>query len=149
MSQIFKVNKRASFDYAILETFTAGIALLGWEVKSVKKGNVSLKEGFVRIRNGEAILLNVHISSYQKPMAEEETTRTRKLLLQKREIDYLQKKLQAGLTIVPLKIFAKKGLIKLEIGLAQGRKKYDKREVLKKKAIEHDIAVALKERNRE
>jgi SsrA-binding protein len=130
MSKVFKVNKRASFDYQILETFKAGLALEGWEVKSIKQGNVSLKEGFVRIRNGEAFLLNVHISPYQKPLAEDKTRRTRKLLLQKRELAYLHRKLQAGMTIIPLKMIGERGLVKL-----------------KKKAIKRDIEVAMKERS--
>lgn len=149
MVKILKINKRAGFDYDILEILIAGILLTGWEVKSIKQGNVSLKEGFVRIRNGEAILLNIHVSPYQKPLGEETTKRTRKLLLHKKEIEYLEKKLRMGLTVIPMKLYEERGLIKLEIGVGRGRKKYDKREILKKKAITHDIAVALKERSRE
>lgn len=144
---VLKINKRANFDYTILETFVAGVALKGWEVKSIKQGNVSLKESFVRVRNREAFLINTHVSPYQNEASTEDVTRrTRKLLLQKRELDHLEKKIQSGLTVVPIKFFTQRGLIKLEIGLAQGRKKYDKREMLKRKAIKRDIEVAVKER---
>lgn len=147
--KILKINKRASYDYFILETFCAGISLNGGEVKSMKAGNMSLQEGFVRIRKGEAFLINVYVAPYQKTTDDPEAARrTRKLLLSKKEISYLDKKMLSGFTIVPLKAFTERGLIKIEIGLAQGKKKYDKREILKKKAIKREIEIEMKEKQR-
>ncbi len=148
MENVLAVNKRAYFDYEVLDTLHTGVSLLGWEVKSLKQKNVSLKEGFVRARNGEVFLLNVYVAPYQHAELKEDLTkRNRKLLLNKREIRLLDAKQQLGLTIVPLKFFVRKGLIKLEIGIARGKKKYDKREILRKKAIQRDVEIALRDKS--
>lgn len=136
-------NKRAAFDYEILESYEAGIVLKGHEVKSVKNGHIDLQGSFVVIRNREAWLLNAHISPYQPLNIREsyDPERSRKLLLRRGEIRQLiGKASQKGLTLVPLKVYAKKSLIKIEIGLARHRKKQDKREVLKKRAMQREIS---------
>ncbi|MDP3795244.1 MAG: SsrA-binding protein SmpB [bacterium] len=135
-------NKRALFDYEILERYEAGMVLSGQEVKSVKTGHVNLRGAFVVIKDGEAWLLNAHIPPYQVLNAPEAYTPTasRKLLLKRREIEYLRGKIsQKGLTIVPLKVYTSHGVIKIEIGLARHRKKADKRELLKKRDAEREI----------
>lgn len=140
-------NKRARFDYDILETYEAGIVLTGQEVKSVRKGSVSLKGAFVTIRENEAWLTNAHISKYEKAglLPGYDPTRTRKLLLQRREIkSLLGKRKQAGLTLLPLSVYTKRNRLKLEIGLARGRKKYEKRDLMKKRDIERTMREAMK-----
>src|SRR3990167_5273880 len=135
----YATNPKAHFDYQILETFEAGLKLTGQEVKSIKNGKVSLKGAYVKILNGEAWLLGAIVSPYQANNVppDYDQQRNRKLLLKKSELAYLQSKSQEqGLTLVPLKIYSKKNLIKLEIGLARGKKKYDKREAIKKKEFE-------------
>lgn len=129
-------NKRARFDYDILETFEAGLQLLGHEVKSTKMGNVSLKSSYVVVGQKGAHLINAHIGRYSKagPLPGYEPTRSRSVLLKKRELAYLQGKThEQGLTLVPLSVYTKRTLIKLELGLGRGRKKYDKREAIKQR----------------
>jgi len=124
-------NRRATFDYEILETHEAGIILAGYEVKSIKTGHLSLNGSYVTIRNNEAYLINAYIPPYQpKNMpGDYDPTRSRKLLLHKSEISSLiGKTKQKGLTLVPLKAYTRKGRIKLEFALAHGKKKRDKRE---------------------
>ncbi len=136
------LNKRALFDYEILEKFDAGIALLGAEVKSLKQGRASLTGAYVVIKNREAYLLNATISPYQPQniSSNYDPLRTRKLLLKQKEINYLfAKNKERGLTLIPLKVYNINGLIKIEIGLAKGKKKFDKREVLKKREIKRNI----------
>jgi len=136
---IYATNPKAHFDYQIIETFEAGLSLAGQEVKSIKNGKVSLKGAYVKILNGEAWLLGAIVSPYQANNVppDYDQQRNRKLLLKKSELQYLQTKSQEqGLTLVPIKVYSKKNLIKLEIGLARGKKKYDKREAIKKKEFE-------------
>lgn len=139
---ILATNKRANFDYKILETFHAGLALLGSEVKSVRAGQIHLKDAFITIKNNELFLTNAHIAPYLQAnkFNPTEPTRPRKLLLKKSEIARLiGLKSKQGLTVIPLKIYTKHHLIKLEIGVGQGRKKVDKRELIKKRDIEREM----------
>jgi SsrA-binding protein len=143
----FAENKKAYFNYQILEEFEAGIMLTGPEVKSVRAGQISLKEAFATVRSGEIWLTNAHISAYKPARTENyDPTKSRKLLLNKKEIINLIGKVQeAGNTLLPLKVYDKKGKIKVLLGLGKGKKKYDKREALKKKDQEREIKRALKE----
>ena len=142
------VNRRARYDYSLLEKFEVGIALTGPEVKSVKASNLSLNEGFVKMIGGEAWLLNAYINPY--PYADNrdyDPKRNRKLLLHKNELLKLsQQTKEKNLTIVPVSCYTKGRKIKLEIALARGKKKYDKREVKKRKAIEREIEQTLKDK---
>jgi SsrA-binding protein len=151
---VLAVNKKASFDYEILEDYEAGMVLAGQEVKSIKAGHISLKESYVEILKGEKgepalFLVKAHVSPYKQagPLPDYNPTRPRQLLLKKREVAHLIGKKQAGgLTLVPLKIYTKNGLIKLEFALAQGRKRYDKREVIKKREVERQLRTLTKRR---
>ena len=147
------VNKRARYDYEILEKYEAGLILLGHEVKSVKSGHVSLKGGFVTIKSikgrqwPELYLTNAHISLYKRAgtVKDYEPTRPRQLLLKKSEIKHLiGKRQEKGLTLVPLKIYTKHSLIKLEFGIGRGKKKFDKREIIKKREIDRKIRTLTK-----
>lgn len=141
------VNKRACFDYQISDKYEAGLVLLGGEVKSVRAGHISLKESFVTIKESELFLTNAHISFYKQAglVKSYNPTRSRKLLLKKSEIKHLIGKLRmAGLTLVPLRVYTKKRLLKLEFGLGKGKKKFDKREDLKKKDAKRVIERMLK-----
>ena len=129
-------NKRAYYDYHILETHEAGIELRGFEVKSVRKGNVSLRGAFATIKGSELWLTNGHIGAYQSgnTPTDYDPTRPRRLLMHKKEIGHLIGKLkEKGLTLMPLKMYNKHGKIKVEVGVARGKKQYDKREVIKKR----------------
>lgn len=138
-------NRQARHDYEILETFEAGIDLLGPEVKSVREGQVSLNESFVHFRDGQAFLVNAHIHPYQNSAETIEPTRSRKLLLHKKELISLSTKVQTmGLTLVPLSIYNKGNLFKVEVALAKGKKSWDKREALKKKSINREIEQELR-----
>lgn len=131
-------NSKAGFDYEILETLEAGIVLKGYEVKSIKTGKVSIKGSYVKILNGEPFLVGATISPYQAANTPDDydPQSSRKLLLSKKQISVLVGTSQAhGLTLVPLKFYDKKGRIKLLIGIARGKKKYDKRETIKKKDV--------------
>ena len=141
-------NRKAFHEYHILETHEAGIQLMGSEVKSIREGNVSLKESYVLIRKGEAWLKGAHISSYSHTGIEgHEFIRDRKLLLHKKEISRIGSKLaEKGLTAVPTKMYFKGGLIKLEVGLAKGKKLHDKRDSKKKRDVERDIQRALSQK---
>lgn len=144
-------NKRAFFDYEILERWEAGLVLTGPEVKSAKAGQVNLKGSFVSVVAEKPILLNCHIASYKpakRIQKEYDPTHTRKLLLNKHEIKSLiGKAAQKGLTLLPLSMYTKKGLVKVEIGLGRGKRKYDKREELKKRATDREIRRALRGKN--
>ncbi len=146
----FKVvadNRQARFRYEILETYEAGIELQGTEVKSNRQGKLNLQYGYALIRNGEAWLLNVHISPYQSSSEyfNHDPRRTRKLLLHKREIRKLTGKVeQEGLTLVPLKMYMKRGLVKITIALGRGKKLHDKRETIKERQDQRDMARAMK-----
>ena len=139
---ILITNRRAKFDYQILETFEAGIALVGKEVKSLKRKQGKLEGSYAYISGMEIFLLNFYIPPYQpkNTMGTVEPDRSRKLLLKRKEINYLTGKLkEKKLTLVPLNIFLKGGKIKLELGLAKGKSKIDKRETIKKREAEIEI----------
>ena len=148
--KIICVNKKASFDYFLETTYEAGVVLEGSEIKSIKGGNVNLKDSHVQIRNEEAFIINMHVSQYSNgSVFNPEPTRTRKLLLNKQEIRKLDIKVkEKGYTIVPTKVYLKNGRAKIEIALAKGKKNYDKREVEKEKTINRNIRSMLKEINR-
>ncbi len=148
---ILAVNKRARYDYEILETLQAGLALLGHEVKSAKLGQVSLKGSYVTIRNNEAYLLNAHIAAYRfaSPLVSLDPVRTRKLLLKKSEIKKLiGKQKEKGLSLIPIKLYTKKNLIKLEYGVGKGMKKSDKSERSKKRKTNNNIRREMSVRRR-
>lgn len=154
MSDAHKViadNRQARFLYEILEVYEAGIELTGTEVKSVRAGKVNLKDGFVRIRGGEAFLLNVHISP-QTTVGQyfnHEPLRNRRLLLHDKEIRKLIGQTeQQGLTVVPLKMYLKRGWIKISIALARGKKLHDKRDSMRQKQDRRDMERAMKTRDR-
>ena len=135
--KIISLNRRASFEYFLLDKYTAGIALVGSEVKSLRMGGVSMEDAFVVVRGTNVILKNMYIKPYEKTSAfAVDERRDRKLLLNKREILKLDRELKdVGLTIVPTKLFFEKNLVKVEIALAKGKKLYDKRESIKQKEL--------------
>ena len=140
-------NKKAYFNYEIIEKYEAGISLFGHEVKSIKTGKISLRGAYIIIRGGEAFLVEADISPYQPNNISKNYNprRPRKLLLNKKEISsILGYEKERGLTIIPLSLYTKKGLVKVEIGVARGKKKYDKRETIKKRDTERDIRRTLK-----
>ncbi len=144
-------NRKARHDFFISDRFEAGIALLGCEVKSIREGRVNLKDSFVRVVRNEAFLFNCHITPYSKIQGHTgiEATRTRKLLLNRSEIEkILGKTSQKGYTVVPLQMYFKKGRVKVEIGLAQGKKEYDKREAIKRRIHDRESAAAIKHHQR-
>ncbi|MDI6603034.1 MAG: SsrA-binding protein SmpB [Patescibacteria group bacterium] len=145
--KILTENKKAYFNYQILEKFEAGISLIGQEVKSIKTKGVNLAGSYVIIKNEEIYWIGARISPYQPKNvpAEYNPERSRKLLLKKSEIKYLiGKSKQKGLTLIPLRIYTKDGKIKLEFGIAKGKKKFDKRELIRKREVEREIKRVLK-----
>ena len=142
-------NKKAYHDFFILDTYEAGIALHGTEVKSLRMGKCSIKESFIRIENGEMFIYGMHISPYEKGnIFNKDPLRVRKLLLHKSEIHKLMGKTQEkGMSIVPLKVYLKGSLVKVEIGLAKGKKLYDKRDDIAKKDQKREAAREFKIRN--
>ena len=142
-------NKKAYFDYFIEEKYEAGIELFGTEVKSLRMGKCSIKESFIRIERGEVYVYGMHISPYEKGnIFNKDPLRVRKLLLHKREILKLYGELaQKGYTLVPLSVYLKGSLVKVEIGLAKGKKLYDKRETLAKKDQRREVEKEFKVRN--
>ena len=128
-------NKKAYFDYEILESFEAGIVLKGTEIKSIRAGKVNLKDSYAIIKNNEVFLLNMHISKYEEGnIFNHEETRTRKLLLHKKEILKIKDSLEIkGLTLIPLRLYFKDNYVKILLGVARGKKLYDKRESIKKR----------------
>lgn len=145
------VTNRAAFhEYLISDKYEAGIALTGTEVKSVLAGRVQLKESYVAVRDGEAWLFNAHISPYSHGNRENpDPTRTRKLLLHRREIDRLeQSATMQGMTLVVTRVYIKNGRVKLEVGVAKGKKLYDKRETEMRRTIDRETRAQLKERNK-
>ncbi|MBA3256422.1 MAG: SsrA-binding protein SmpB [Pyrinomonadaceae bacterium] len=143
-------NRAAFHNYHISDKYEAGIALTGTEVKSVMEGRVQLKEAYVAVRDGEAWLFNAHISPYSHGNRENhEPLRTRKLLLHRREIGRLEEAaVKQGMTLVPTRVYLKNGRIKLEVGVARGKKMYDKRETEMRRMIDRETQAQLKERNR-
>jgi len=145
--KILAKNKKIPFSYDILEKFEAGLTLHGHEVKSVKTGHLSLKGSYLSIRNGEAWLINAFIPPYKMAgrLSEYEPLRPRKLLLRKKEINYLTGKLnEKGLTLMPIKVYTKHGKIKLEAGLARGKKKFDKRETIRRREEKRETARTIR-----
>lgn len=142
-------NKKANHDFFIEETIEAGIVLQGTEIKSIRNGRVNMKDSFARVSNGEVFLHNLHISPYEQGnIHNHEPTRMRKLLLHKKQIAKLiGETQQAGYSLVPIKMYVKDGYAKVLIGLGKGKKKYDKREDLKRKQMNRDVARALKDRD--
>jgi SsrA-binding protein len=146
--RVLATNRQAYHNYHILETYECGIALTGGEVKSIRAGQINLKEGYAVIRGGEAWLVNTHISQYKySRLAESNPLRDRKLLLHKLEIRRLAGKVQEkGLTLIPTKCYLKNGKVKIELGLAKGKKLYDKREAEIRKTIDRETETMLKRR---
>jgi len=147
--KIYAENDKAYFNYTILEKFEAGLVLLGTEVKAIKTGKVTIKGSYVTIEDNEAYLTGANIPPYQPKNAPPDYNpqRSRKLLLEKKEIDSLiGKSKESGIALVPLKIFDKNAKIKLEFGIGKGKKKYDKRETIKKRDTQREIDKALKSR---
>lgn len=153
---VLAYNKRANFDYEISDKYEAGLVLFGHEVKSVKTGHISLKGSFVTLKGQdkglpELYLTNAHIPKYSRAttVTDYDPERSRKLLMHKNQIKHLiGKKKEQGLTLVPIKIYTKHNLIKLEFGVGKGKKKYDKRDDIKKKDVERDMDVMRKKNNR-
>lgn len=142
-------NKKARHDFEILSTFEAGMVLTGTEIKSIREGRVQLKDGFGRIERGEAFLQDVYIAPYPNagPFFNHEPTRRRKLLLHRREIQRLAGKIQEkGLAFIPLRVYLKGGKAKVEMALAKGMRKYEKREVLRKHDAQREIERAFRKR---
>jgi SsrA-binding protein len=149
-SSVVTVNRKAYHDYHIQESLEAGIVLKGSEIKSIKAGKVNLSDAYARPENGELWLYNSHIASYDAASYNtHEPVRPRKLLLHRKEIDILAGKvMQKGLTLVPLKLYIKHGVAKLELGVAKGKKAYDKREAIARRDTERELDRALKQRRR-
>jgi SsrA-binding protein len=138
--RVIATNKKAFHDYFILEKLEAGIVLVGTEVKSLREGRANLKDSYAQLKDGEVVLFNIN---------NHDPTRERKLLLHRREIKRLIGKTeQRGFTLIPLRIYFKGQIVKVELGLVKGKKLYDKRKELKEKAIERDVQAALKEKYR-
>jgi SsrA-binding protein len=148
--KVIAQNRKASHDYFIEETYEAGIVLKGTEIKSIRAGRVNLKDAYARIQNGEVFLHNMHVSPYEQGNRyNHDPLRTRKLLLHRKEINKLiGETKEQGYTLVPLKIYLKNGFAKILIGLGKGKKKYDKREDLKRKEAKRDIERAFRERQK-
>lgn len=146
--KIYSENKKGIFDYNILEKFEAGLVLFGQEVKSIKTGHINLAGTYVTFNYGEPFLVGVKIPPYQpnNAGADYNEERQRKLLLNKKEINYLMgRSKEKGFSLIPLKIYENSGRIKLEFGLARGKKKYDKKEKIKKRDIDRDTNRELSE----
>ncbi len=142
-------NKKAYHDYFIDESYEAGVALHGTEVKSMRMGKCSIKESFIRIENGEVFVYGMHVSPYEKGnLFNKDPLRVKKLLMHRREIDKLEGRIkEKGYTLVPLKVYFKQGKVKVEVGLARGKKLYDKRESIAKKDARREAEREFKVRN--
>jgi SsrA-binding protein len=141
-------NRKAFHDYHILDTYEAGVALLGTEVKAIREGRVNLRDSYASVEQGEVFLHNVNISPYShRGYADHEPLRARKLLLHRNEIVKLVgKTIEKGMTLVPLRLYFKNGRVKVALGLARGKKDYDKREAIKKRETERETRAAVKTR---
>ncbi len=149
-SRLITVNRKAYHNYHIEESFETGIVLKGSEIKSIRAGKVNLSDAYAKPENGELWLHNSHIASYDAASYNtHEPVRPRKLLLHRKEIDTLTSKVvQKGLTLVPLKLYIKHGLAKLELGVARGKKVYDKRETIARRDADREVERAMKYRRR-
>ena len=143
-------NRKAFHDYHLLETFEAGIALLGTEVKAIREGRVNLRDSFARVEDGEVYLYNVNISPYShRGYADHEPLRRRKLLLHRDEIRKLVgKTVEKGMTLVPTRMYFKNGRVKVSVSLARGKKEYDKRETIKRREVDRETRAAVKSSRR-
>jgi SsrA-binding protein len=143
-------NRKAFHDYHVLDTYEAGIALLGTEVKSIREGSVNLRDSYARIERGEIWLLNLHIGPYSHTgYASHEDRRARKLLLHAHEIRKLTGQVaERGLTVVPLQMYFKNGRVKVSVALVKGKQAHDKRETLRRREVERETRAAVKARNR-
>jgi SsrA-binding protein len=141
-------NRKAYHDYHLLETFEAGVVLLGTEVKAIREGRANLRDSFARVDNGEVYLYNVNISPYShRGYVDHEPLRPRKLLLHRNEIRKLiGKTVEKGMTLVPVRMYFKHGRVKVEISLAKGKKEYDKRETIKRRESDRETRAAMKSR---
>src|SRR5512135_2002221 len=141
-------NRKAHHDYHLLETFEAGVVLLGTEVKAIREGRVNLRDSFARVEGGEVFLYNVNISPYShRGYANHEPLRRRKLLLHRDEIRKLiGKTVERGMTLVPIRLYFKKGRVKVAVSLAKGKKEYDKRETIKRRESDRETRAAIKAR---
>ena len=146
--KIIADNRKAHHDYDLLETFEAGMVLLGTEVKSIREGGANLRDSFARIESGEVWVYNVHISPYRnRGYSDHDPKRRRKLLLHRQEIRKLiGKTVERGMTLVPVRMYMKDGRVKMAISLAKGKKAYDKRETIKRREIARETRAAVKER---
>lgn len=140
------LNRKARYDYEILDKFEAGIVLTGTEIKSIRNGQANLKDSYAIIKNNEAYLLNMHVSEYkQGNIFNHDETRTRKLLLHKNEIKKINDKVSIkGLTLVPIKLYFKNGKAKIELAIARGKHTFDKKETIKQRDIEREVKKQLK-----
>lgn len=143
-------NRKARHSYELLERLEAGLVLVGTEVKSAREGGVNLKDSYASVRDGELFLMQAHINPYSHGTHENhEALRPRKLLLSKRELSrWIGKIKERGLTVVPLRIYFKKGKLKVEVALAKGKRSHDQRAAAKERDVKRDVQAALKERNR-
>jgi SsrA-binding protein len=143
-------NRKAFHDYHIMETFEAGMALVGTEVKSIREGNVNLRDSFARVESGEIWVYNVHINPYShRGYSDHEPTRRRKALLHRAEIRKLiGKTVEKGMTLVPTRMYFRNGYVKIAIALAKGKKAHDKRETIKRREADRETRAAVKERRR-
>ncbi len=150
-SRIIAENRKARHDYHLLEAFEAGIVLTGTEVKAIREGRVNLRDSVARVEDGEVYVQNMHISAYShRGYADHDATRRRKLLLHKAEIRKLiGKTVERGMTLVPVRMYFKKGRVKVEICLAKGKKEHDRRETIRRRETERESRAAIKERRRE
>lgn len=144
-------NRKAYHDYTIEETLEAGLVLTGTEIKSIRLGRVNLREAYARVDKGEGWLVNAHIAQYPGGNRyNHEPTRSRKLLLRRKELDWLVGKTrEKGYTLVPLRLYIRRGYAKIELGLGRGKRAYDKREAIARRDAQRDIERALKDRDRE
>ena len=143
-------NRKAFHDYHVLETFEAGVALLGTEVKSIREGRVNLRDSYAQVKDGEVFVHNVHIQPYShRGYADHEPLRRRKLLLHRNEIRKLiGKTVEKGMTLVPVRMYFKNGKVKVSVSLAKGKKDYDKRETIKKRDTDRETRAAVKAHRR-
>jgi SsrA-binding protein len=150
LGKVIAQNKKANHDYFIEETYEAGIVLQGTEIKAIRAGRVSMKDSYARIINGEVFLVGMHISPYEQGNRyNHDPLRTRKLLLHKKQIDKLiGETKEVGYALVPLKMYLKNGFAKVLIGLAKGKKNYDKRETLKKKEAKREMERAFRDQQK-
>lgn len=148
--QLIADNRKALHDYHILDTWEAGIALLGTEVKGIREGNANLRDAFARVERGEIWLYNVHINAYShRGYADHEPRRRRKLLLHRHEIRKLiGKTVEKGLTLVPLRLYFKNGKVKVALALGKGKQEHDKRETIRRREVDRETRAAVKERGR-